>query len=1330
MEKPRQRALTVRAIVAAIAAVACLYIGAIGTYVALVLAPSAARLQTRTEALSTEYDSLRLRMGVLRDAFREARRLSLAESLSEGDRRQIQSLRQQLLTVAEHSAGMQASQHLFRVSPMMRGSLADTAGAESRWAGVLLESLDYIDRRDLQAALLRLSDAERAREAMIDNLDEAQHLGLAEMVASERMLGEQADRIGRAVALWGVLGAALLGLFVLGIRRRLYLPLQALDDGLARVAGGDLQASLPVKWQDEIGRLTAHFNQMTELLRIRAEEDHSRQVNLVERFGRILDHSFNEIYVFDAGTLQLVRMNQGAQTRLGYTEDDYPGMSVLDLLPDWDETAFRELVRPLHTGERPVILFSATHLRKNGSCYPVEITLQYWKMEDPAVFVAIAQDVTERRRAEIIQLAAQHISEVALTAATMQDMFAAIHKVVAGLMPADNFYIALYDAEKDTISFPYFVDEKDETPQSKKPGRGLTEYVLRKGEPLLVTPEVFQDLVRRGEVEQIGALSVDWLGVPLVADGRPIGVFVVQTYAEGLRYSEADLHMLRFISTQVAMAIAHGRAEQAVLESRQRLQSILDAAPFGAHLYELQPDGSLVFTGSNRSADLILGVDNSRFIGKTIEAAFPALSATGIPEAYRRTAADGVPYDAEQVDHDSQGIRGTFEVRALQTAPNRVAVFFRDITERRRAEDALQRERDLVARIAETSPVGITVLDHDGRITFANEQATRILGPAKDQITLRSYNAWEWRITRYDGSPLPDEELPFQRVMAARQPLFDMEHAIERPDGRRVLLSINGAPLLDAAGQIEGVVTTIQDVTSHVELQEQLRRSEEQYRTLVDGAKDIIFALSREGALTTLNPAFEEITGFRRDDWRGRPFVELLHPDDGPRALTLIQGVLREGPRPAVQLRVRTARGDYRVGELHTNELRKGEDVAGILGIVRDITERVNLEEQFRQAQKMESIGRLAGGVAHDFNNLLTVILGFASMAKDGLPEHDPARADLSEVEIACHKASALTRQLLAFARRQVTEPRALDLNAVTLSMDKMMRRLIGEDVELVTVFGKDLWTVWADLGQIQQVLVNLAVNARDAMPDGGKLTIETLNVTLDAAYTARHAGVAPGEYVMLAVSDTGHGITPEIQEHIFEPFFTTKSTGHGTGLGLATCYGIVQQAGGAIDVYSEQGGGATFKIYLPRAQAAAEPVKLKGADSTPIGSETILLVEDDEKVRSIAVRSLRDYGYRVTEASNGEEALQLPGDCLGEIDLLVTDVVMPQMGGRELAERMHAVRPNLKVLYTSGYTENGIVHHGVLDRGVAFLSKPYDAAALARKVREVLDEANGCPPV
>jgi PAS domain S-box-containing protein len=380
-------------------------------------------------------------------------------------------------------------------------------------------------------------------------------------------------------------------------------------------------------------------------------------------------------------------------------------------------------------------------------------------------------------------------------------------------------------------------------------------------------------------------------------------------------------------------------------------------------------------------------------------------------------------------------------------------------------------------------------------------------------------------------------------------------------------------------------------------------------------------------------------------------------------------------------------------------------------------------EEQLRHSQKMEAIGRLAGGIAHDFNNLLSVVLGLTSLLLNGMGRDDPMRVDLEEIKTAGERAAALTQQLLAFSRQQVLEPRLVDLNEVIANMDRMLRRLLGEDIDLIARTYAGTWTVKVDPNQMEQVLMNLALNARDAMPNGGRLTLETANVDLDETYAREHLDVPAGEYVMVAVSDTGNGIEKETIAHIFEPFFTTKERGKGTGLGLSTAFGIVKQSGGSMWVYSEPGRGTTFKVYIPRArdlfQAPAVPQLLP---TTLSGTETILLVEDEDAVRHVASTILRRNGYEVLEARNGAEALHRCRKHSGPVHLLLTDVVMPRMSGRKLAEQLHQIRPNLRVLYMSGYTENAIDHHGVLDVGVAFIQKPITPDALARKVREVLD--------
>ena len=414
-----------------------------------------------------------------------------------------------------------------------------------------------------------------------------------------------------------------------------------------------------------------------------------------------------------------------------------------------------------------------------------------------------------------------------------------------------------------------------------------------------------------------------------------------------------------------------------------------------------------------------------------------------------------------------------------------------------------------------------------------------------------------------------------------------------------------------------------------------------------------------------------------------------------------------------------------RVGEMRRDDPRH-EGGRAFVGIVQDVTGRKSLEEQFRQAQKLEGVGRLAGGVAHDFNNLLTVIIGITGdmLEKPTADLSREARKNLGRILKAGERAAALTKQLLAFSRKQVVRPTVLSLNTIVANVESMLRRLIGEDIELRSILAADLGRVRADAGHLEQVLVNLAVNARDAMPTGGTLIIETANVELDGEYARAHASVTPGRYAMMAVSDTGGGMSPEVQARLFEPFFTTKELGRGTGLGLATVYGIVKQNGGNIWVYSELNKGATFKIYLPLVdEPVVEAEPAGGAEKVQMGGETVLLVEDDAAVRAVASQMLTCHGYTVLEACSAEEALRVAAGHAGPIHLVLTDVVMPGMNGRMLARRLAAdLHLNVKVLYMAGYTDDVIVHHGVLEAGIRLLEKPFTLKTMAQLVREALD--------
>ena len=510
-----------------------------------------------------------------------------------------------------------------------------------------------------------------------------------------------------------------------------------------------------------------------------------------------------------------------------------------------------------------------------------------------------------------------------------------------------------------------------------------------------------------------------------------------------------------------------------------------------------------------------------------------------------------------------------------------------------------------------------------------------------------------------------------------------------------------------------------------------LRETEQKFQRVYDEAPFGCHELNTEGQISRVNRKELAMLGYTAREMLGRPVWRFVLEEEMTRRIILAK---LSGDVSFHETFERT----YRRKDGTTLPViaqdrivwEKRRKITGIRSTLEDITERRRAEEvlrkseeQLRQWQKVEAIGRLAGGVAHDFNNLLMTIKGCSELLLGEFDEHDLRREEVEEIRKAAERATSLTRQLLAFGRRQVLLPQVLNLNDIVENMNRMLSRLIGEDIQLLTVLGPDLWPVKVDPGQIEQVLMNLAVNGRDAMPRGGKLTIETANKELDEDYARRHVAVKPGAYVLLAVSDNGCGMDKETQSHLFEPFFTTKEQGKGTGLGLSTVYGIIKQSGGNIWVYSELGQGTSFKIYLPTVEEEVETYKTAALFSPPPGgTETILLVEDEEAVRTMISKVLQSGGYTVLEAQHGVEALRVCKKHSGPIHLMISDVVMPQMSGRELAGRLALRRPEMRVLYISGYPDNAIVHHGVLETGTAFLQKPFTLNALEYKVREVLD--------
>ena len=761
---------------------------------------------------------------------------------------------------------------------------------------------------------------------------------------------------------------------------------------------------------------------------------------------------------------QVLWANQKFSQMFGYTASEIVGQNLEGLVVPPERLAESNWVtESLARGER--ITLETKRRRKDGSLVDVSVSCAPLMLDGKVNgFYAGYHDISDRRRVEALSSALYRVAEKSSSAHDLQQFFTAVHSIVDELMHAKNFYIALYDPASDMLTFPYFVDEQDTAPTSKKLGRGLTDFLIRSGEPLLATPEVLQAMEDRGEVARNGSRSLDWMGVPLKVNSHTFGALVVQTYSRNIRYGERDKEILTFVARQLASAVEIKRNEQALRRSEARYRSLVQSSVYGIY-------------------------------------------------------------------------RSSLEGRFLDVNPA------------------------LIAMLGYSSPEEVLLLDPEKDVFAQPEEHARLVKEFR-------------RAGRLDG--------------------FEVKW--RRKDGRTITVRISGRAVSSA-----------------------------------DEPADVLEA------------------------------------------------------------------------------------------IAEDVTDRRALEDQFRQAQKMEAVGRLAGGVAHDFNNLLMVISGYAEVILAGLNVEHPLYEKGRAIQLAADRATTLTRQLLAFSRKQLLELKVVDVNAIVEDMERLLRPLIGENVELSTVRGPEAAHTRADAGQLEQVLMNLVVNAKDAMPQGGKLTIQTQTVVVDERHRGGQQFIHAGNYVLLSVSDTGMGMDRETQSRIFEPFFTTKEKGKGTGLGLSTVYGIVKQTGGYVMVQSEVGRGTTFQIYLPRTEAAAEQHAISVPDTASGGSETILLVEDEESVRQLVRDTLVSKGYQVIEGENGESGIAAAVRHKGKIDLVITDVVMPGMGGREMVKELAHSRPDAKVLYLSGYTEDAIVSDGSIESGTAFLQKPFTLQSLSRKVREVL---------
>jgi PAS domain S-box-containing protein len=757
---------------------------------------------------------------------------------------------------------------------------------------------------------------------------------------------------------------------------------------------------------------------------------------------------------------------------------------------------------------------------------------------------------------------------------------------------------------------------------------------------------------------------------------------------------------------------ARRQAEAELLTSEAQYRRLLDTANEGIWVFDTELNTKYV---NQRLAEL-LGVSAQAMIGHHVSDYLDADSLADVEHRWQLRE-EGIKehYDLRLRRKDGSELwviasaTPIYDERGEFTG---ALSMLTDITERKRVEEVIR----IQAAALQSAANAILITDSEGTITFANAAFTALSGYSPEEILGRNP-----RIFKSGEHDKAFYETLWSTIISGR--VWRGEMVNRRKDGTLYFEEQTITPLMNDAGEVILFIAIKQDVTERRRAERELQESAERYRDLFDNANDLIYTHDLDGNFTSVNTAAEQLSGYTREEAVNLNIADIMSAEQLKLAKRTMEHQLAGETPPAYELEFSGKDGRSIVAELNTRLIYRDGKPVGVQGIARDITARKQLEDQLRQSQKMEAIGQLAGGVAHDFNNMLMVISGYSELAILKLKAGDPLLRYLEEIRKAWMRGAALTRQLLAFSRKQVLQPRILDLNLIISDLRKMLGRLIGEDLELRAVLHPELGRIKADPGQIEQVIMNLVVNARDAMPRGGKLTIETTNTDLDAEYAGHHANIQPGPYVMLAVSDTGIGMDEKTRERIFEPFFTTKEAGKGTGLGLSTVYGIVKQSGGNILVYSEVGKGTSFKIYLPRVgdavQDKSHTVRL---EKSLLGTETLLLAEDEEPVRNMAREALETYGYQVLEAANGGAALLMCERHNEPIPLLITDVVMPEMSGPELSARLIQLHPEMRVLYMSGYTESAIFQQEILDPGIAFLQKPFTPDDLARKVREVLD--------
>lgn len=1054
----------------------------------------------------------------------------------------------------------------------------------------------------------------------------------------------------------------------------------------------------------------------------RSRNTNSHQETEEDYKHRILTEKSSDVIALADSNGTVTFVSPGVEQVLGYSPQEFTGQNGFQLVHAQDELGAREMFRDvLSTWGRS----RTEELRvraKDNSWKQLEVTTT--NLLDDCTIRAIVvnfRDISARKRAESERLVINEIIHALNLTSNLDELLERMHRALKSVVPAENCFIALHDNATGMFHFPFVADRHDAPPAPRKAGRTCSAYVFRTGKTLLANRKMFDALVKSGEIELVGTPAAAWLGVPLRTPSGTIGVLVVQSYDDENAYSQRDVELIVSVASQVALAIERKRAEDELRKREAEHSIIFNSSPS----FIVCKDKASVILRANKAAGELFGLPPEELKGKHVAEVWP--DADGISE---KEDQEVMETGRAKIGVLSGWRSASGEEKTLHThrVPYRdhdgkvvgVIVFATDITEQLRSREMLDNIRRQNELILQCAGEGICGVDQAGRCTMVNPAVTELSGWSREEL-LGEHIQEVLHHSRPDGTRYGADECPLLEVFRDGIPRRVYDEVFWKRDGTSFPVEYSATPIQEG-GVVTGAVVTFRDVSDERRARQVLRESEARYRLLVENAAYGIFRTAPDGKFLDANNALATMLGYSSADELLAVNISTVYARPEARE-PFITAAIAKGFADGLELEWVRKDGQPLMVRLSSRVIREPNGERCFEGIVENVTEWRALETQLRQAQKMEAVGRLAGGVAHDFNNLLMVIKGHSELLMERTASEHPDFRKIDQIKKAADRAAGLTRQLLAFSRMQVMQPRVMDLNCTITEMGKMLPRLIGEDIELAILTKPELGHVKADAGQMEQVILNLAVNARDAMPEGGKLLIETSNVELDDAYARTHPPLISGRFVMLAVTDTGIGMNAATQAHIFEPFFTTKEKGKGTGLGLATVYGVVKQSGGFVWVYSELGKGTTFKIYLPRVDEVAETVsEKKHKEEFARGSGTILLAEDEKEVREVTREFLELAGYTVIDAKDGADALTLAEKYTGKIELLVTDMVMPGIGGRELAKRLTVVRPGLKVIYMSGYSEYANFRNEDFELRNVMLQKPFTRAVLASAVHKMLE--------